>query len=58
MEDLAIGRYRLILTMLLNSFTAMKHFIENYPAAVSELKQIAGYDGIIMDYIQNGPSAD
>ncbi|KAH2388725.1 hypothetical protein KXW80_001646 [Aspergillus fumigatus] len=44
--------------MLLNSFTAMKHFMENYPAAVSELKQIAGCDGIMMDHIRNGPSAD
>jgi hypothetical protein len=38
MEDLAEGRYRLILTMLLNCFMAMKHFIGNYLAAVSELK--------------------
>lgn len=53
-----MGRYRLILTMLLNSFTVMKHFMENYPAAVSELKQIAGCDGIMMDHIRNGPSAD
>ncbi|KAH3423223.1 hypothetical protein KXW39_009488, partial [Aspergillus fumigatus] len=44
--------------MLLNSFTVMKHFMENYPAAVSELKQIAGCDGIMMDHIRNGPSAD
>ncbi|KAK9578980.1 hypothetical protein V6Z93_009901, partial [Aspergillus fumigatus] len=44
--------------MLLNSFTAMKHFMENYPAAVSELKQIAGCDGIMMDHIRDGPSAD
>jgi hypothetical protein len=58
MEDLAKGRYRLILTMLLNCFTAIKHFIGNYPAAVSELKQIAGCDSIMMDHIRNGPLAD
>jgi hypothetical protein len=58
MEDLAEGRYRLILTILLNCLTSMKHFMANYPAAVSELKQIAGCDSIMIDHIRNGPSAD
>jgi hypothetical protein len=29
-----------------------------YPAAVSELKQIAGFDSVMIDHIWNGPSAD
>ncbi|KAF7174436.1 hypothetical protein CNMCM6106_008740 [Aspergillus hiratsukae] len=58
MEDLAEGRYKLLLTILLNCFTSMKHFMGMNPAAVSELKKIAKSDSIMIDHIRNGPSAD
>jgi hypothetical protein len=44
--------------MLLDCFTCMKHTMGKYPAVVSELKEIAGSDSIMIDHIRNGPSAD